>query len=362
MTEKTNILNISLLELSNFLKSINEPTYRSNQIWQWIWQKGCRDFSSMTNLSKRLRHALDSKYFIQWPRVFTYRSKLDQTVKFILELDDNSLIETVLIPEKDHFTLCISSQVGCPLACTFCSTGKMGFIRNLGTGEILSQILIAQDYIEKTGLDLPLRNIVFMGMGEPLLNWPSVNNALAALHNPKGFNFSYRRITISTVGIPHVLRQSALNQYASLALSLHAPSQELRQRLMPRAASLIHLEDLIRLLKNVPLRSRQRVTIEYILIGGLNDSLSQAKALNRLVSSLRCKVNLIPFNPGRDIPYQAPDQERVLAFEHFLWEKGLTVNLRKSKGEDIQAACGQLRAQHSKENDSHQNAQTKEVM
>lgn len=347
MTDKTNILNTSLSELTDFLKTINEPPYRANQIWQWIWQKGNLDFGSMTNLSKKLRNDLDKHYFIQWPHVVPYRSQLDQTVKLILELEDQNLIETVLIPEKDHFTLCISSQVGCPLGCTFCSTGKMGFIRNLGTGEILSQILIAQDYIKRNEISLPLRNIVFMGMGEPLLNWPNVNNALAALHNPRGFNFSHRRITVSTVGIPHILKQDNINQYASLALSIHAPSQELRQQLMPKAASLIPLEDLIKLLKNVPLRSRQRVTIEYILIGGLNDSLDQAKTLNRLVSSLPCKINLIPFNPGRDIPYQAPDQEHILAFENFLWEKGLTVNLRKSKGEDIQAACGQLRAQHS---------------
>lgn len=348
MTQKTNLLQTSFADLEAFLNTIHEPAYRAKQIWQWIWHKGSHDFDSMSNLSKPLRRALDTAYCIKWPLTIPYRSQLDTTIKFLLEFDDNSQIETVLLPEKDHFTLCISSQVGCPLGCTFCSTGKMGFVRNLTTGEILSQILISQEYIKKNNLKLPLRNIVFMGMGEPLLNWNNVSHALMDLHNQHGFNFSHRRITVSTVGIPGILSSDILSKHASLALSLHAPSQELRQELMPKAASLISLESLIQLLKNVPLRSRQRITIEYILIGEVNDTLSHAKALNKLVASLRCKINLIPFNPGAGIPYQAPDQDRVLAFEDYLWKKGLTVHLRKSKGRDIQAACGQLRAQFAK--------------
>jgi 23S rRNA (adenine2503-C2)-methyltransferase len=296
----------------------------------------------MTNLGRSLRTQLTERFSLDRPKVQDCSRSRDGTVKFLLRLTDGCIIESVLIPEKDHTTLCISAQVGCPLGCTFCSTGRMGFQRNLTPSEILGQVLVARDHLQSTGSLLPLRNIVFMGMGEPLLNWPHVRHSLDIIRDPLGLNFSHRRVTVSTVGVPETLEACARSGLASLAVSLHAPDQSLRQELMPQAARLMPLPDLMSALQSVPLKPRQRITIEYILIKGINDSVQQAKDLNRLLSGLKCKINLIAFNPGGGIDLQAPDMEDILRFEQVLWDKGQTVILRKSKGQDIDAACGQL--------------------
>jgi len=339
---RTNLLEYSWPELQACLQDMGEPPFRARQLWQWAWQKGCSDFSEMTNLGRDLRSQLTERFSLDRPTVKDCSRSRDGTVKFLLRLTDGCIIETVLIPEKDHTTLCISSQVGCPLGCTFCSTGRMGFQRNLTPSEILGQVLVARDHLQSTGSPLPLRNIVFMGMGEPLLNWSQVRHSLEIIRDPLGLNVSHRRVTVSTVGVPETLETCARSGLASLAVSLHAPDQSLRAELMPKAARLMTISDLMSVLQSIPLKPRQRITIEYILIKSVNDSVQQAKDLHRLLSGLKCKINLIAFNPGGGIDFQAPAMEDILRFEQVLWDKGQTVILRKSKGQDIHAACGQL--------------------
>jgi 23S rRNA (adenine2503-C2)-methyltransferase len=339
----SNLLDYSFEELRQLAGEQGWKPFRAQQIHKWIWQKGTTDFSRMSDLNKEIRFRLQERFRLEHPAVHTVRRSSDGTIKLLLSVEGGDLIETVLIPEEDHYTQCLSSQVGCALGCTFCSTGRMGFSRNLSSGEILGQILVARDYLARARNPLPLRNLVFMGMGEPLLNWPQVERALRIIRDDEGLGFSYRRTTLSTVGIPEPMRRFAESGLGSLAVSLHAPNQELREKLMPKAASIVSLEELIRVLEGLPLKPRQRVTLEYALIGGVNDDLKHARELNRIISSLRCKINLIAFNPDRDIPYRAPDRERVLKFEEFLRNKDKAVFLRKSKGLDIDAACGQLR-------------------
>ena len=360
---KPNLLDLTYSELEHFCSDLGEAPFRARQIWQWLWQKRERDFGRMTNISKELRTRLAEAGRIVWPGLVTTRCSRDGTTKFLLALEDGQHIETVLIPEKDHFTLCLSTQVGCALGCTFCATGRMGLIRNLTMAEILGQILVAQEHVaglapglaqesaqgEPQGQTqgqtqgLALRNLVFMGMGEPLLNWENLRRALESLHHPLGLEFSRRRITVSTVGVPGMLAELGASGLASLAVSLHAPTQELRARIMPRAARFA-LDDLIAELADYPLQPRQKITIEYVLLGGVNDDLSHARELVRVLNKVKAKVNLIPFHPSPDLPYAAPDMSRVLAFENLLKSKGLPATLRKSKGQDISAACGQLRA------------------
>ncbi len=339
-----NILELSKEELISYFQKIGQPRFRQVQVWNWLYQKGKLDFFEMSNIPKIIRERLARDFVIDLPKIYTVQKSKDGTTKFALSLHDENIIETVLIPEGTHYTQCLSSQVGCPLGCTFCSTGKMGFVRNLSCGEIIGQILVAKSYLKDTKDKLKIRNLVFMGMGEPLLNWENVKKAIYILRDKQAFDFSYRHTTISTVGIPKPLQEFAEKDLGSIAISLHAPTQELREKIMPKAASIVSLNDLIELLKNIPLRNRQRITIEYILIKGINDSLDHARQLNRVLSHIKCKINLIAFNPGEDIEYEAPDEKSISEFEKYLRDKGQITTLRKSKGQDINAACGQLRA------------------
>jgi len=323
---------------------MGEPKFRAAQIWAWLWRQGSQDFSEMSNVSKTFRTRLAETWAIAWPKVHTLQESVDGTVKFLLRFDDDALVETVLIPEGDRYTQCLSTQVGCAMGCTFCSTGTMGFMRNMTGGEIAMQVLVARDFLLRRDQGQRLTNLVFMGMGEPLMNWPEVKRAMEMLHSEHGLSFSRRKVTLSTCGIKKGLLEFAKQGLALPAISLHAPTQELRARIMPKAAQL-PLDELMDILKHYPLQSRERVTIEYLLLGGVNDSLDHARALVKLLARLKCKVNLIAFNPGPGIPYTSPTQEAVLAFEKLLWDKGMTCTLRKSKGQDIAAACGQLRAQ-----------------
>jgi len=341
-----NLLDVPFSELASRLTALGEPSFRARQVWQWIWQKGATDFASMTNLGKGLRRSLAEEFAIKLPQVRARRESRDGTCKLLLALDDDELVETVLIPERDHLTLCLSTQVGCPLACSFCSTGRMGFRRNLSSGEILGQILVAASDLHSREQPSHLRNLVLMGMGEPLLNWTEVRRSLEVIRDPEGLGFSHRRVTLSTVVIPDRLEEFMASGLGSLAVSLHAPSQELRERIMPAAARLCPLDELIERLRRLPLKPRQRITVEYLLIEGINDSLEHAFALNRLLSFVPCKINLIPCNRDPEIGYHPPDEQAILDFEHYLWNKGKTVIIRKSKGADIQAACGQLKSDH----------------
>ncbi len=345
------ILNMTLPELEAYMLSIGEPKFRAVQVWQWLWQKMARDFDSMTNVSKSTREKLKECAIISWPHIKATEISKDGTIKFLLSLSDGAEVETVLIPSasregKARLTQCLSSQVGCAMACTFCSTGSMGFERNMTHAEILGQVLVARDYLGDIRPEHPiLRNLVFMGMGEPLLNFKEMLRSLQSLNDDHGLNFSPRRITVSTCGIEKGLKELGESGLAYLAISLHAPNQGLRSQIMPKAAHW-PLNDLIKALKSYPLKTRERITFEYLLLGGVNDGIEHAKELVHLVSHVKGKLNLIVYNPAQGAPYKAPNQERILKFEKYLWSKNITATIRKSKGQDINAACGQLKAAH----------------
>ena len=351
-----NLLELTLPELTEWTTGeMGLPRFRATQIWQWIWQRMARDFEAMTNISRPVRERLAGAARITWPEVDRVQVSRDGTTKFLLRLADGEKVETVLIPSTSRsdnvrWTQCLSTQVGCPMACTFCSTGTMGLTRNMTHGEILGQILVARDYLGDTRPQWPvLRNLVFMGMGEPLLNYTNLERALRSLNEKVGLNFSPRRITVSTCGIQKGLRELGESGLAFLAVSLHAPTQELRAKIMPRAARW-PLAELIETLNSYPLKTRERITFEYLLLGGVNDGPRQAKELIQIVRAVRkSKINLIVYNPSAGAPYRAPSEKAVLAFEKILWDAGITAVIRKSKGQDIDAACGQLKAKTATE-------------
>jgi 23S rRNA (adenine2503-C2)-methyltransferase len=347
---KTDLLNLTRSELEAFVvDELKQPRFRTDQLWHWLWHRGATSFDAMTNLSRELKAGLAARATIGRPEVEVVRVSRDGTIKLLLSLADAEKVETVLIPMAGHYTLCLSTQVGCAMGCTFCSTGELGLTRNMTAGEILGQIMAARAHIAQNGLE-PLKNLVFMGMGEPLMNLPELLRALEILGSPEGISISPRRSTVSSVGIPAGLRVLGDSGLAVPAISLHAPTQELRERIMPKAAKIAPLDELLACLDRYPLKSRERVTYEYIMLGGVNDSLAHAKQLVKILGQRRCKVNLIGYNPpppealgGRAAPYRAPEEADVLAFENYLRSKHITTFIRRSMGQDIGAACGQLK-------------------
>lgn len=339
-----NLIELNKNDLEAFVvEDLKLPRFRSEQIWQWLWQKRTRSIDGMTNLSKDLRQKLMTMATIDWPEIAKVQQSKDGTIKLLLKLSDGALIETVLIPMQDRYSQCLSTQVGCAMACTFCNTGKLGFERNLTYGEIMGQILVGRQYLEDQDMN-PLKNLVFMGMGEPLLN---LDNLLKVLHDlpcERGLSLSWRRSMVSTVGFPDKLKILGEHEVALPAISLHAPSQELRAKIMPKAAK-IHLNDLMAALKKYPMRPRERITFEYLLLKDVNDSLEHADQLAKLIDRKRGKINLIAYNATEGMPYGAPDRDKVEAFEKRLWDHGLTAFIRRSMGSDIKAACGQLKAE-----------------
>ncbi len=339
---KPNLRNFDLEEIRNFLKDLGEPPYRGDQVYHWITCKAAISFDEMSNLPKILREKLDKAFSLSLPELVELQRDEEGTTKFALKLEDGEIIESVLIPERDHFTLCVSTQVGCALGCTFCLTAKSGFKRNLEVYEIISQVVLAKRYLKEKGEELPLRNIVFMGMGEPLANYKNLVKALKILEDKRGFNFSRKRLTVSTAGLVEKMYELAKDFPTALALSLHAPNDELRKKLMPIAKK-YPLKVLIKALKDFPRVKNGRHTIEYILIKNINDSLIHAKELANLFKKMPVKINLIPFNPHPELPYERPEEERILAFQKYLLSQGILTTIRKSKGLKISAACGQLR-------------------
>lgn len=338
-----NLLEFPYNDLEAFvLEDLKESRFRAEQIWQWLWQKRVRSVEAMTNLSKPLRERLAAIAEVRWPSIVDAQTSKDGTVKLLLGLADNRLVETVLIPMQDRYSQCLSTQVGCAMACTFCNTGQLGFERNMTFGEMLGQVLVGRQYLEDHGLN-PLKNLVFMGMGEPLLNLDNLLKVLHALPDTRGLNISWRRSMVSTVGFPDKLKILGDLELALPAISLHAPNQELRARIMPKAAK-VHLDDLMAALRAYPMRPRERITFEYLLLKGVNDSLEHADQLARLVDRKRGKINLIAYNATEGMPYEAPDRAQVEAFEKRLWSHNLTAFIRRSMGSDIKAACGQLKA------------------
>ncbi len=312
----------------------------------WVWQKGALSYDAMTDLPKDLRGRLAAQYPVLGSRVVESPKSKDATQKYLLELSDGKFVECVLIPAEDgRRTVCLSTQVGCPIACGFCASGLDGLERNLTTAEILDQFLAL-----KGVTDAPITNVVFMGMGEPLLNVENVQRAIERLCAPEGEGggLSSRRITISTSGIvPGIAKMAQMEGQLRLSVSLHAPRDELRTRLMPINKK-YPIPVLMEALQKYQKRTGRLVTFEYILLNDVNDSLSQAADLVDLVSGLACKVNLIPFNPVPETPYRTPPRERCSAFAARLRTGGIVTTLRVRKGADIDAACGQLRLRKSR--------------
>lgn len=344
--EKQNIRELSLKELTEFLTTHNEKAFRAKQIWQWIWQRGTTRFEEMTNLSKATQEMLDNSFFFDKLEPQLTQTSSDGTVKTAWRLHDGEIVESVLIPGNQKFTVCVSSQVGCQLGCKFCATGTLGFKRNLTAGEIFEQVVAAKTAAEAQGLTLS--NIVFMGMGEPLLNYDNVMQAIERLTANDGLAMSPYRITVSTAGIPDKIRQLADNGARfNLAVSLHSADESTRTNLMP-VNKAYSLADIAESLKYFVEKTGTRPTFEYLLLRDVNDSLEDAKTLARYCRQFPIKINLIEYNDVNSTGFRhSPDKKRD-EFIRFLESCNMVVNLRRSKGKDIDAACGQLAGKQPK--------------
>jgi len=335
----TNLFGLDRGQLEALAAEHGEPAFRGRQLYVWLYRKRARSLEAMTDLRKGLRARLSATHEVRWPTVAERSHSADGTVKFLFRLDDGATIESVFIPEERRRTICISTQAGCPLKCAFCLTGIAGYKRNLKAWEILGQVATVMD--EAPPREQPW-NIVVMGMGEPLLNYESTVAALRILMDPEGFAVTPRKLTLSTVGILPALRKLAQEPVRpNLAISLHAPNARLRRELMP-IEDKYALEDVIEAAKGYPIPRGGLVTYEYVLLRGVNDSPAQARELVRLLRGSRAKVNLIPLNPAAEIPFEAPTPEAVDEFAKVLADADVTVSVRRPRGQDILAACGQL--------------------
>jgi len=338
---KTDIRTISIKELEQFFIDNNCSTFRADQTFEWIWKRRELDFDKMTNLSLTNRKILKQKFEIQKIRILKEHVSVDGTVKFLFELNTKKVIEGVLIPQLNRLTACISSQVGCSLACTFCATGKLKLESNLTTGEIYDQVFLINRYCLEN-FQKPITNIVFMGMGEPLLNFKNVLQSIHYISSIDGMGISARRITVSTVGITKIIRKIAdMNPSFNLAISLHSANNKIRSSIM----SINHtnnLESLSQALIYFYNKTNIRPTYEYILLNGINDSIEDANQLIKFCKIIPCKVNLIEYNKVDGVGYEKSTQEKTNRFIKQLEEKQILVKLRKSRGEDINAGCGQL--------------------
>ncbi|QSR86042.1 23S rRNA (adenine(2503)-C(2))-methyltransferase RlmN [Candidatus Methylacidiphilum infernorum] len=322
----------------------SEPEYRRKQVAEWIFKKRVFSFSSMTNLSLDLRKKLAENYQVKTLELIHEKQSIDGTRKFLWQLYDGHAIETVLIPatgsrgSSERLTLCVSTQVGCALGCHFCASGLLGFKRNLSCGEIVEQVLLSESIVKQR-----VSHIVFMGMGEPLLNYDQLIKSIRLISSSWGIGISPRKITISTSGIAPRIRKLAFETLPfRLAVSLHATTDELRSKIMP-INSKYPLSELIKSCEEFCSRRKQKITLEYILISGLNDRREDAERLARIATSLRAKVNLIPYNPIDRLAWKSPDQKEQLSFFRWLKNKAVQVSIRKERGRDIDGACGQLR-------------------
>lgn len=341
---KTNLLGLDKKAMQAFFHAIGEKSYRADQLLKWIHFMGVTHFNDMTNLSKALRQKLSDCAFIHLPHVIYEKKAADGTYKWLLRLEDGNCIETVFIPERTRGTLCISSQVGCTLNCDFCSTGKQGFNRNLTTAEIVSQLWLAVRKLSKNqGIhDHSVTNVVMMGMGEPLLNMTNVIPALHLMLDDFCYGLSKRRVTVSTAGVIPAIYQLREIVDVALAVSLHAPNDALRNKLVPLNKK-YPLAELMTACKHYFKEDRRRsITMEYVMLAGINDSLLHAKQLIRILDGVRAKVNLIPFNPFPHTSYQRSHDSTIMHFRDALMKAGLNTTVRRTRGDDIDAACGQL--------------------
>jgi 23S rRNA (adenine2503-C2)-methyltransferase len=340
--QRVDLVGLSRDEVEELMVELGQPRYRGRQLFHWVQAHRAVDVGAMSDLSRAFRAELGGHVRVSRPEIVRVQRAVDGTRKYLLRLADGEEIESVLIPDDDRLTACISSQVGCPLACRFCLTGVMGLRRNLTGAEITGQVLLLQDRLEETER---ITNIVLMGMGEPLLNFPQVERALRILSDEHGANFSLRRITVSTAGhVPGIQKLAASDLAVNLAVSLSATTDAVRSQVMPinRRWS---IAELLMTCRAYPLSNRRRLTFEYVLLDGVNDSLEDAERLAHLLREIRCKVNLIPFNPAPDLPDRPSPRQRVEAFQRMLHDAGMTATIRESRGWDISAACGMLRVE-----------------
>ncbi len=335
------IRQLSKEELQEVCIALGEKKFRAKQLWEWLWQKGVTSFDDMSNLSKSFRESLKAEYTINGVQIANSQQSNDGTIKYAFKLNDGFLVEGVLIPSKDRVTACISSQVGCSLSCTFCATGFLKRERNLRSDEIFDQVVLLKREAEKA-YNLNLSNIVLMGMGEPLLNYANVNSGIEKITSPDGLGMSPQRITLSTAGIAKMIKKLGDDGVRyNLALSLHAANNEKRSSIMPINDS-NSLEDLIEALNYFYDKTGTRVTLEYCVINDINDDNQEAQELVDFARQIRCKINLIEYNPIDLAEFEASSIEKVERFAAYLEKNKLIVNVRRSRGKDIDAACGQL--------------------
>jgi 23S rRNA (adenine2503-C2)-methyltransferase len=338
---KANIRNFSFEELKASMEVLGEKSFRSKQVYEWLWKKNAATFEEMTNLAKDLRSKLEEHYFIDHIKLDDQQISSDKTIKCAFSVEENKVVEGVLIPTTSRTTACISSQVGCSLACTFCATGRLKLMRNLTAGEIVDQVVYLRDQAENR-YNTPLTNIVYMGMGEPLLNYKNVLRSVEMITSEEGLGMSPKRITVSTAGIAKMIRKLGDDEVKfNLALSLHAANDKKRSHIMEinDSNNLAELSDALRYFHQ---KTDSRVTFEYIIFKNFNDQIEDAQELAEFAKCVPCKINIIEYNPIDDSEFQQADRANVDNFAAYLEAKNLVVNVRRSRGKDIDAACGQL--------------------
>ena len=339
--KKTDIRSLDLPQLQQHFIAMKEPAYRAKQVYQWLWEKSARSFEEMSNLSKELRKKLDESYAINIVEVNNTQFSNDHTIKNTFRLYDGNIVEGVLIPMEERMTACVSSQVGCSLTCKFCATGYMDRKRNLNADEIYDQVVLI-DQQAKKNYNAPLTNIVYMGMGEPLLNYANVMKSIERITAPDGLNMSYKRITVSTAGIAKMIKKLGDDEVRfRLALSLHAATDVKRNQIMPINES-NSLDNLAEALNYFYKKTGNRITFEYIVFNNFNDTLQDAKELWEFTKRVPARVNIIEYNPIAEADFKNADADRLDKFAAFLEDRGVSVHVRRSRGKDIDAACGQL--------------------
>ncbi|MCY4046296.1 MAG: 23S rRNA (adenine(2503)-C(2))-methyltransferase RlmN [Cellvibrionales bacterium] len=345
-TGLVNLLGLSMDKMTAFFAAIGEKPFRAQQVMKWIHHLGAESVDEMTNISKNLRATLKDIVEIRAPEILTQKDSADGTRKWVMKVASGNSVETVYIPDGERGTLCVSSQVGCSLDCSFCSTGKQGFMRDLTPAEIIGQVWLAAKSFDslKPNSKRYVTNVVMMGMGEPLLNFDAVVDAMNIMRNDFGYGISKRRVTLSTSGVVPALNRLSAVTDVSLAISLHAPNDELRNELVPinRKYPISELLQACRDYMNDLPDTHRVTTVEYTLIKGVNDSPEQARALAKLLNDFPCKINLIPFNPFPNSGYEKPSMNAVKRFQTLLMQSDFVVTVRSTRGDDIDAACGQL--------------------
>lgn len=341
--ELTDLKGLTREEIIAFVRSLGEPAFRGRQIFSWLYRPGISSFAEMSDISLAFRERLKETASISQLTLAAREESRDGAVKYAFSLADGKQIESVLIPDQERYTLCVSSQVGCAMGCRFCLTGTMGFIRNLTPAEIVNQIHFVMEELLRQGQGR-LNNLVFMGMGEPLANLDNLLTALDILLDPSGLNFSDRKVTVSTCGLVPKMAELGRRTTVNLAISLHAADDRTRDLLMPVNAT-YPLEALLTACRRYPVPKRRRIMMEYVMLKEVNDSPAAARRLVKILHGIPCKINLLPYNECPALPFRSPSRATVEAFQDILLQAGFTVMIRESRGADISAACGQLAAQ-----------------